>query len=183
MRIIAGNLKGKNIKAPEGMATRPTADRARETLFDIISSYFLKRGQIWSDIVFADIFSGSGAVGIEALSRGAKQVVCMENNRAALICLKENVQGFSAIRVMENDALIPPRYQPVSVLFMDAPYGKGLWQQALVAFSKNGWVDGKTLIIIETDKKLKEMLPDGYDLLQERSAGRNTFLFAKRKEK
>ena len=79
MRIIAGNLRGKLIKAPEGSNTRPTSDRAREMVFNILTSLFLKQGKLWPDITFADVFSGSGAMGIEALSRGAREVFCVEN--------------------------------------------------------------------------------------------------------
>lgn len=179
MRIIAGQLRGKVLQSPEGEQTRPTADRARETLFDILSSYLMKAGQCWGDITFADFFAGSGAVGIEAFSRGAPSVVCLENDRRALVCLKNNAAGLNGIHVCIADALNPPEHQSVSVLFMDAPYGKGLWQQALTASHRAGWIDEKTLIVIETDKKLREELPAGFDLIRERSAGRNLFLFAK----
>lgn len=180
MRIIAGFLRGKTIVAPEGMSTRPTADRARESLFNILNSLLLKQGRTWAEITFADVFAGSGAIGIEALSRGAKEVFFVENDRKALDCLKQNIGNLAHAHLIAESALVPPNHNPVSILFMDAPYGKGLWQQALDAFEKSGWIDEKTLIIIETDKKLKETVPSGYQLLQERSAGRNTFLFVKR---
>ena len=180
MRIIAGQLRGKSMVAPEGMQTRPTSDRARESLFNILNSILLKQGLSWSDIIFADVFAGSGAIGIEALSRGAKDVYFMENDKKALDCIKKNIGHLSHAHLLASDALNPPTCKPVTILFMDAPYGKGLWQEALVAFEREGWIDGKTLIIIETDKKLKEVLPDGYTLLQERSAGRNTFLFTRK---
>jgi len=178
MRIIAGSLRGKNLVAPVGEATRPTADRARESLFNILNSLLLKGGYTWSDITFADIFSGSGAIGIEACSRGAKAVFCIENDPNALTALRANAQGLSKIHILTTSALNPSKHDPVDILFMDAPYGKGLWQMALGAFDKAGWVGPKTLIIIETDKKLKEVLPAGYTLIQERAQGRNTFLFA-----
>ena len=180
MRIIAGHLRGKTIVAPDGVNTRPTADRARESLFNILNSLLLKQGRTWVDITFADVFAGSGAIGIEALSRGAKEAFFVENDKNALDCLKQNIGNLSCAHLIAGNALMPPKHDSVSILFMDAPYGKGLWQEALIAFEKEGWIDGKTLVIIETDKKLKEILPDGYELLQERSAGRNTFLFARK---
>ena len=180
MRVIAGTFRGKVISAPEGMGTRPTADRARESLFNILNSLLMKNGKLWSDLTFADVFSGSGAIGIEALSRGARDVFCIENDPAALITLKKNVQDLSCIHILNQNALTPSPHSPVDVLFMDAPYGKGLWQKALSAFQKAGWIEAQTLIIIETDHKLHETLPIGYTLIQERSQGRNTFLFAKR---
>lgn len=178
MRIIAGCLRGKNLIAPDGENTRPTADRARESLFNILNSLLLKGGYFWDKITFADVFSGSGAVGLEAFSRGAKEVFCVENDPVALKALRANVAAISQIHVLATSALNPPPHTPVDILFMDAPYGKGLWQLALGAFDATGWIGKRTLIIIETDKKLKETLPTGYTLLQERAQGRNTFLFA-----
>ncbi|MDY6407183.1 MAG: RsmD family RNA methyltransferase [Pseudomonadota bacterium] len=178
MRIVSGILRGKTIIPPEGDMTRPTADRARESLFNILNSLMLKGGFSWDKITFADVFSGSGAIGLEAYSRGAKEVFCIENDPVALKALHHNVASISKIHVIGNSALNPPAHAPVDILFMDAPYGKGLWQLALGAFDASGWVSPKTLIIIETDKKLGEELPKGYRLLQTRSQGRNTFLFA-----
>ena len=178
MRIISGLLRGKVLAAPEGEATRPTADRARESLFNILNSLLLKGGFSWDKITFSDVFSGSGAVGLEAFSRGAKEVFCVENDPVALKALRTNVGGISKVHVITNSALNPPSHGPVDILFMDAPYGKGLWQLALGAFDAAGWISPRTLIIIETDKKLNETLPEGYTLLQTRSQGRNTFLFA-----
>ena len=179
MRIIAGTFRGKIISAPEGSGTRPTADRARESLFNILNSMLMKEGKQWSDITFADVFAGSGAVGIEALSRGARDVFCIENDPVALTSLKQNTVGLSGIHLLSQSALDPPPHDPIDILFMDAPYGKGLWQKALTAFQNTGWINKKTLIIIETDQKLNEKLPNGYCLVQKRSQGRNTFLFTK----
>ena len=179
MRIIAGQLRGRVLTAPEGSETRPTSDRARESLFNILNSCLMKQGMLWTEITFADVFSGTGAVGLEAYSRGAKEVFCFENNPKTLPYLKQNIGKIAAIHLL-GDALRPPQHAPTSILFMDAPYGQGLWQQALPAFDVAGWIDDNTLIIIETDKKLHESLPGGYQLLQERSAGRNTFLFMKK---
>ena len=178
MRIIAGKLRGKVLVTPDGSNTRPTADRARESLFNILNSLLLKGGYSWEKITFADVFAGSGAMGLEAYSRGAKEVFCIENDTAALKALRTNVAGISKIHVLGTSALAPPTHTFVDILFMDAPYGKGLWQLALRAFGAEGWIGPKTLIIIETDKKLQESLPPGYVLLQTRSQGRNTFLFA-----
>lgn len=181
MRIIAGTLRGKTLIAPQGETTRPTSDRARESLFNILNSMLLKQGRLWHDITFADVFAGTGAIGIEAYSRGAREVFCFENNANALSVLKENSRQLSHIHLLGN-ALTPPDHPSVSVIFMDAPYGKGLWQQALSAFLRAGWIDERTLIVIETDKNLKETLPPEFRLLREHSAGRNTFLFAKQEK-
>ena len=182
MRIVGGTYRGKKIMAPDTLTTRPTADRAREALFNILNSLWMKEGRNWTDITFADVFSGTGAMGIESLSRGAKEVFCFENNAEALKCLRQNTHGLKQIHIIAGDALNPPKHDSVSVVFMDAPYGKGLWQEALMRFQKSGWINENTLVIIETDKKLNETLPKGYTLLQERSAGRNVFLFAKKEK-
>lgn len=181
MRIVSGKWRGKTIHAPEGTATRPTSDRARETLFNILNAMLLKEGRQWCDISFADVFAGSGGVGIEALSRGARHVICVENNPVALTCLRQNITGMAGIEVISRDALMPPAGAAVDILFMDAPYGKGLWQTALRALATAGWIGDKTLIIIETDNGLTEEVPDGYEMVRERAAGRNKFLFAKKR--
>ena len=178
MRIISGNLRGKILVAPDGVNTRPTADRARESLFNILNSLLLKGGYSWDKITFADVFSGSGAIGLEAYSRGAKEVFCFENDPVALKTLHTNAAGISKIHVLNTSALNPPPHTSVDILFMDAPYGKGLWQLALGAFDAAGWIGPQTLIIIETDQKLREELPKGYQLIQTRHQGRNAFLFA-----
>ena len=182
MRIIAGKLRGKILKTPSGLTTRPTSDRAREMIFNILNSYFLKQEIQWSEVSFADVFAGSGAVGVEALSRGAREIFAFEIDREAKKCLSDNIKGMATVSVL-GDALCPPMGNPVTVLFMDAPYGKGLWQQSLKAFLLKNWINEKTLIIIETDKLLAEILPDEFELLQTRSAGRNVFMLAKLKGK
>ncbi len=182
MRIISGKLRGKILKTPTGLTTRPTSDRAREMIFNILNSYFLKQGINWSDVSFADVFAGSGAIGLEALSRGTKEVFFFETDKEAKKCLLDNIKGITAVSVFE-DALYPPQKNPITILFMDAPYGKGLWQQALKNFLSKNWIDEKTLIVIETDKLLAETLPNEFSLLQTRSAGRNVFLLAKLKGK
>lgn len=178
MRVIAGTYHGKKLLSPTDNTTRPTSDRARESLFNILTSLFLKNNQRWENMTVADIFAGTGAVGIEALSRGAASATFIDNNPTALKILKQNTNGLPHTTVLPCDALTPPPHPPVSLLFMDAPYGQNLWQQALVALTRQGWTDNNTLVIIETDNHLSEQLPPGYTVLQRRSAGRNVFLFA-----
>lgn len=176
MRVIAGTFRGKKLNAPEGETTRPTSDRAREMVFDILAARLLKQGRLWRDVSLADAFAGSGAMAAEALSRGAREVFCFETDHRAVQCLNENMRGWAGVHLM-GDALTPPPHAPISVLFMDAPYGRGLWQRALPAFLRAGWIDDKTVIIIETDAALNETLPADFTCTQTRAAGRNTFLF------
>ena len=113
---------------------------------------------------------------MEALSRGAKQVFFFENNPLALKCLKSNTQGIKN-GVLMGDALKPVKSRAIDIIFMDPPYGKGLWERALPAFVKNGWVGEDTLVVIETDKTEKALVPQGFIETDRRSYGRNTFVF------
>ena len=178
MRIISGKFKGRVLIAPpEG--TRPTADRAKEMLFDMLSSLLMKEGKRWENLKFADVFAGSGAVGLEAVSRGCKKVYLFENNSVAQKIIRQNGKGMTF--ELLGDALKPvPANLPVEILFMDPPYGKGLAEQTLPQFSAQGWIDEKTLIIIEEDKTSIVEIPMGFTLYEKRASGRNTFYFLKK---
>lgn len=178
MRIISGKFKGRTlITPPEG--TRPTADRAKEMLFDMLSSFLMKEGKRWENLKFADVFAGSGAVGLEAASRGAKTVYLFENNSKAQKTIRQN--GKEMTFELYGDALKPiPAKNPIDILFMDPPYGKGLAEQALPEFLNQGWIDKNTLIIIEEDKVNTIEVPKEFLLQEKRSAGRNTFYFLKK---
>ena len=176
MRIIGGTWRGKKLAELQGDQTRPTSDRARESLFNLLDNHLRRTGQGWNDITFADVFAGTGAVGVEALSRGAKHVFFFENNMLATKCLKNNTKEISGLTIM-GDALKPIKSKPIQIIFMDPPYAKGLWEQALPAFHRAGWIDDNTLVVIETDKSEKALTPQGFTELDRRSYGRNTFMF------
>lgn len=181
MRIIAGTWRGKKLQVPPGNVTRPTADRARESLFNILTARFQRQGILWSDLTFCDVFAGSGAVGMEALSRGAKQCLFFEKDSDAFHVLLKNTAGIDRAILYKKDALLPPPApKSVDVVFMDPPYLKNLWQSALEAFFKQGYIDAHTLVIVETDGLGNEMSPSGWILEQIRQSGRNRFLFLKR---
>ena len=178
MRIISGKYKGRTLIAPpEG--TRPTADRAKEMLFDMLTSLLMKEGKRWENLTFVDVFAGSGAVGLEAVSRGCKQVSLFENNGLAQKVIRQNGKDMNF--ELLGDALKPSEAKmPVDISFMDPPYGKELWKQALPQFLNQGWIDESTLVIIEEDKKNQiEILPH-FVLTEKRASGRNTFYFLKR---
>ena len=102
MRIISGKFKGRTLMAPpEG--TRPTSDRAKEMLFDMLSSFLMKQGKRWENLKFADVFSGSGAVGLEAVSRGCKQVYLFENNIQAQKTIRQNGKGMDFSTCIDAD--------------------------------------------------------------------------------
>jgi len=187
MRIIAGKYKAKKLAAPEGKTTRPTSDRVREAVFDILESYL--RGQTigWTDVAVLDVFAGTGALGLEALSRGAASLTAAEKDPAAIACFWQNAEVFvkSGLSVhLFKDALNPPQAQaPVTLLFMDPPYAKGLVSPALDALSRQGWIDSKTLCVIETERGEKNIFPDLFDVFDKRSYGKASVSFLRMKEK
>ncbi|MBQ4471714.1 MAG: RsmD family RNA methyltransferase [Alphaproteobacteria bacterium] len=180
MRIISGIARGKKLFSPTTEATQPTMDRAKETLFNMLESWRLKEGKGWGQLSFLDVFAGSGSIGIEAWSRGVKSPYFMENDADALKVLNQNLALVKLPKITAIDALNPPLApRAVSIAFMDAPYGQGLWAAALPKLIQAGWIDNNTLIVVETDKKAPEIVPDGFVELKERAAGRNLFLFIK----
>ena len=178
MRIISGKFKGRSLIAPP-KGTRPTADRAKEMLFDMLSSLLMKKGKRWENLTFADVFAGSGAIGLEAVSRGCKSVYLFEDNLSAQKMIRQNGKGM--VFELFGNALKPaPAKAPLDILFMDPPYGRGLWEQALPQFVTQGWIDKNTLIIVEEDKTNKVEIPKGFLLQEKRASGRNTFYFLKK---
>lgn len=154
MRIIAGKWRGRPIAAPMGDATRPTADRTREALFSMLMS----RLGGFEDLAVADLFAGSGALGLEALSRGAASCIFVEQDSAAIAALRANVAKLGGgapigadIRVQSVLALGPP-HAPLDLLLMDPPYGSGAGAVALDKLARIGWVGAATWIGIETAK-------------------------------
>src|ERR1051326_412360 len=124
MRIIAGDWRGRPIEAPPGRATRPTADRVRETLFSMLAS----RLGSFEDLRVADLFAGSGALGLEALSRGAATATFVESDAKAVAVIKRNASKLGAIdrvRVVAGSALSLPGSEPFDLLFADPPYASG----------------------------------------------------------
>jgi RNA methyltransferase, RsmD family len=148
MRVIAGTRRSLPLKSIEGMDTRPTADRYKETLFNVLQD----------DIPgsrFLDLFSGSGAIGIEALSRGAKHAVLVENGREALKCIKENVH-FTKFEdeadILRSDAVGYVRSLPkidFDVIFIDPPYGRGLEKDVLLILDKKEFKNEEAIIVVE----------------------------------
>jgi 16S rRNA (guanine966-N2)-methyltransferase len=136
MRIIAGEWRGSRLEAPPGEGTRPTLDRVRQALFDrLMHAPWAGRGAIEGAAVL-DAFAGTGALGLEALSRGAAGAVFIERDRTALAALRANVAACRAearCRVIAGDALRPPPGSPCGVVFLDPPYGLGLAEPAVAA--------------------------------------------------
>lgn len=148
MRVIAGYWRGRPLAAPQGEATRPTADRTREALFSMLTS----RLGSFEGLAVADLFAGSGALGIEALSRGAATCLFVEQDRTALDTLKANLQKLGArgdVRAGSVMSLGPAR-APLDLMMMDPPYGTGAGSVALDKLARLGWVGPATWVSIET---------------------------------
>ena len=185
MRVIAGSAKRLRLKTVEGMGTRPTTDRIKETLFNMIAHGL-------ADISFLDLFAGSGAIGIEALSRGAKNAVFVEENKKAAACIKENLEFtrlddraeilqcdvFAALRRMEGQ-------KHFDYVFMDPPYDRQLEKRVLEALKDSSLIDEETLLIVEaslsTDFSYLEDL--GYHLIKKKEYKTNMHVFLERAER
>jgi len=177
MRIIAGQWRGRPIVAPKGEATRPTADRMREALFSMLAS----RLGSFEELAVADLFAGSGALGLEALSRGAASCVFVEQDRAAVDALKANIAKLGAkadVRAQSVLAL-PPATKPYDLILMDPPYGTGAGAVALDKLGRLGWADDATWISIETAKN-ETIEVDGFTADVERVHGKGKITLLRR---
>lgn len=166
MRIIAGKWRGRTIEAPPGQATRPTADRVRETLFSMLAS----RLGSFDELRVADLFAGSGALGIEALSRGAARAVFIESDRAAARVINDNLaalglEGVGTVRVADVVTWVESSTDaPYDLILVDPPYGFDDWERllaALVTFPVE-------LVVAESDRPIEA---EGWDALSVKRHG------------
>ncbi len=176
MRIIAGTLRGRTLQAPPGAATRPTAQRMRQALFDMLMHAPWAEGRIVGARVL-DAFAGTGALGLEALSRGAASCVFLERDRAALAALRANIAACrleTITHVIAADALKPPRATApgCTLVFLDPPYGQNLIPPAVAALCHAGWITAGALLIAETAREEALTLPA--ERLVERAHGAAT---------
>ena len=172
MRIVAGLWRGRTLVAPPGATTRPTADRVRQALFDmLLHAPWGGRAAIEGAAVL-DAFAGTGALGLEALSRGAARATFLERDRAALAALRANIAACKAdamCGVLATDALRPPPGTPCGVVFLDPPYGEDLVPRAVTALTVAGWIAPGALIVAELGRE--EALPELGGCLAERAHG------------
>ena len=185
MRIVSGQYKGKPIAAPEGRATRPTSDRAREAVFNILEH------APWAPPLqgarVLDLFAGSGALGLEALSRGGAFCLFVETDEAARGAIRDNVEAlhlFGCTRIHRRDATdLGPR--PASagpafdLVFLDPPYAKGLGETALAELAGHSWLSPGAVLVFERGEGEPEIQPEGYALIDERRYGAAKVLFLK----
>ena len=155
MRIVAGRHRGTKLATPEGRDTRPTSDRVRESLFSILEGG--RYGDPVRDAVVVDAFAGSGALGLEALSRGARHAVFIEQDPAAASIIAQNIRrvGRGAdVTLHRQDATVfrAPAAEPAHLVLMDPPYRSGLAETAMEVLAAAGWIGPETLIVVETAK-------------------------------
>ena len=181
MRVIAGKARSLPLKTPVGMDTRPTTDRIKDTLFNILSPDI-------PDAVFMDLFSGSGGIGIEALSRGAKRAYFVEQNNAAASCISDNLKF---TRLMDQAVLLKQDVysalygiseKEADIIFADPPYHEGHEERLLQTLSELHFVTENTLIIIEADLKTELSFAEefGFDIIREKKYKTNKHIFLRK---
>lgn len=179
-RIIAGSLRGRVLAAPPGMATRPTAERLRQAVFDMLwhagwhASAFANGREWLAAQRVVDGFAGTGALGLEALSRGAAAASFIENDRAALAALRANITACrmkERARVVVGDATRPPRAAaPCGLVFLDPPYAEGLIPRAAAALIAAGWIAPGAVLVAEHARE-EALALDGWTPLATRTHG------------
>ena len=174
MRIVGGRLKGRALLAPASRAIRPTSERLRESIFDILEHRFA--GQI-EGVRVVDLFAGTGALAIEALSRGARFALFVDNGAEARALLRANVEALAlggVTRIWRADATklgSAPAGGPFGLAFLDPPYGQALAGPALASLIEGGWLEANALCVVEEAAKVEIVAPDGLARLDERTYG------------
>lgn len=183
MRIIGGKFRGKTLIAPEGRDIRPTSDRARGSLFDILLHRFQDTSGSLAGVRVADVFAGTGAMGLEALSRGASHVTFLDTHREALKTIRANAAAMAVLEqvsIVEGDALTPPRVrEPCALVFLDPPYALDAAPAALAALAQAGWLAPEALCVVELAARGTFIPPKAITILDERTSGRAKLIFAR----
>ena len=182
MRVVGGSLRGRTLAAPRSQAIRPTADRLRESLFNILV-------HAYDDAIggarVLDLFAGTGALGIEALSRGAAFTLFVDDGAEARALIRENVATLGlggTTRIFRRDATkLGPAHpiEPFSLVFLDPPYGKNLAEQALASAHAGGWLTPNALIVVEEAKKSAFTAPQGFAEIERRAYDDTEFVLLK----
>jgi len=184
MRIVSGKLRGRNIATPTGRNTRPTSDQTRESIFNILAH--AEWAPPLEGAIVTDIFAGSGALGLEAISRGAEFCLFVETEPKARGAIRENIDKmslFGCTRLHRHDAtklkIAPGNLRGAFThIFMDPPYNKGLWKPVLSRLKEHGLIASNGVIILEESKDA-EIDPRGFDVLADKKWGAARVLFLK----
>jgi 16S rRNA (guanine966-N2)-methyltransferase len=180
MRVVGGRLRGRTLATPKSQAIRPTADRLREALFNILTHAY---GGPVDGARVLDLFAGTGALGIEALSRGAAFALFIDDGAEARALLRENVTTLGlggASRIFRRDATkLGPVHplEPFTLAFFDPPYGQGLAEKALVSASAGNWLTRDALIVVEEASKANFSAPEGFIESERRRYDDTQFIF------
>jgi 16S rRNA (guanine966-N2)-methyltransferase len=183
MRIVGGTHKGRKLNTPSSNSTRPTSDRARESLFNRlahgIDGFELENARV------LDLFAGTGALGLESLSRGANFALLVEDASPARGVIRRNIEELEftgQTKLFKRDATKLgklQRFAPFNLIFLDPPYGKSLGEQALKSAMEGGWLEDNALIILEEAKSNEITWPEGITPVDTRSIGDSNFHFAR----
>jgi len=180
MRIVGGRLKGRPLAGPRTNAIRPTSDRLRESLFNIL---FHAHAPPTGKTRVLDLFAGTGALGLEAISRGAAHALFVESGVEGRGIIRQNIEALGltgATRILRRDAADLGRagtIQPFDLIFCDPPYGKGLGEAALQSAAAGGWLRPDALCVLEERGGIAIALPHGFDILDRREVGDSQLLF------
>jgi 16S rRNA (guanine966-N2)-methyltransferase len=171
MRVIGGRLRGRTVASPATRDIRPTADRLRESLFNILMHAY---GDPITDARVLDLFAGTGALGIEAVSRGAGFTLFVDNGAEARALLRQNVEALGlggVTKVYRRDATnLGPAHpvEPFALVFLDPPYGMGLAEKALASLRDGGWLSPQALLVVEESKSAFKT-PEGFEEIERRA--------------
>ena len=174
MRIVGGKFRGKVLTSPEDDSIRPTADRTRESVFNILAS---RLGPNFDGLRVLDLFAGTGALGLEALSRGAAHVIFVDTGAEARGLIRDHIEAFGAggvTKLLRRDATAlgdAGTMGPVDLVFLDPPYGRGLGEQALQSLRDNSWLKPESLLVLEESRDVVVTLPEGFGLDDRREYG------------
>jgi 16S rRNA (guanine966-N2)-methyltransferase len=180
MRVVGGRLKGRNLVSPASRDIRPTADRLRESLFNILVHAY---DDPILDARVLDLFAGTGALGIEAVSRGAAFALFVDNGTEARALLRNNVEALGlggVTKVYRRDAThLGPAHpmEPFSLVFLDPPYRMKLAEKALASLRDGGWLTHGALLVVEEAKAAEFATPDGFEELERRAYDDTEFVF------
>ncbi len=175
MRIVGGRFRGRRISAPEGRGTRPTTDRVREAVFNILEHADFAPPLDGARVL--DGFAGSGALGLEAASRGARFVLFVETDARARAVIRSNVEALGlsgTTKIWRRDVTRMGRcapMKPFDMVFLDPPYGQGLGTTALKALAEGGWLRAGALAVVEEEERSLLEIPDSFTLADRRTYG------------
>ncbi len=180
MRVVGGRMRGRTLAAPSSNVIRPTADKLREALFNILVHRY---DDPITGARVLDLFAGTGALGCEAASRGASFVLFVDDGAQARALQRQNVEALGlggSTRIFRRDATrLGPVHplEPFGVAFLDPPYGQGLAERALVAARAGGWLTPDALVVVEEATSAAFATPDGYTELERRGYGESELIF------